>query len=147
MMEQNKVEILQTIKRLPAYTKLLYHLYRDPAMTKTQKVLLYGTLGYMISPIELVPSIVPVLGQIDDLIIILTVLKKVLQMSDEEKANHLLLEHGLSFEMIDEDIAISKETARRFVAGAGKVLGRTLIFAGKATFYLGKGIMCGVKKI
>ncbi len=147
MSNQNKTEILQTIKRLPAYTKLLYRLYRDPLMTKKQKFLLYGALGYMISPIEVVPGIVPVLGQVDDLIIILNILKKVLHMSEEEKANRLLLEYGLSFEIIDEDIAISKDTARRFIAGTGRILGKTLMFAGRTTFHMGKIIVRRIKKI
>lgn len=147
MYNQNKTAILQTIKRLPAYTKLLYRLYKDPIMTKKQRILLYGALGYMISPIEIVPGIVPVLGQVDDLIIILTVLKKVLRMSEEEKANLLLFEHGLSYEIIDEDIKISKETAKRFVAKTGSVLGKAMVFAGKTTFRMGKSIVRKTKKI
>ncbi|AOT72339.1 YkvA family protein [Geosporobacter ferrireducens] len=147
MYNQNKTEILQTIKRLPAYTKLLYRLYKDPVMTKKQKILLYSALGYMISPIEVVPGIIPVLGQVDDLIIILTVLKKVLHMSEEEKANLLLIEHGLSYEIIDEDIAISKETAKRFVASTGRILGKALILAGKTTFRMGKSVVRRTKKI
>ena len=43
---------------------------KDPRVPWYAKVLMALTIGYAISPIDLIPDFMPVIGQIDDLIIV-----------------------------------------------------------------------------
>jgi uncharacterized membrane protein YkvA (DUF1232 family) len=48
----------------------LYYAYGDPAMPQAPKLLILLTLGYALSPIDLIPDFIPVIGYLDDLIIV-----------------------------------------------------------------------------
>ncbi len=55
---------------------LFYTLQSDKVSTK-DKALIIGALGYMISPIDVVPDAIPIVGLGDDLAVLLYVLKMV----------------------------------------------------------------------
>jgi uncharacterized membrane protein YkvA (DUF1232 family) len=57
-------------RRLKAETVALYLAARDPRTPWYAKVLVAGIVAYAISPIDLIPDFVPVLGYLDDLILI-----------------------------------------------------------------------------
>lgn len=42
----------------------------DPRTPRVSKILLGSAIGYFLSPIDLIPDFVPVLGQLDDLLIV-----------------------------------------------------------------------------
>lgn len=42
----------------------------DPRVPKRTKALLVGAVVYAISPVDLVPDVIPFLGQLDDLVIV-----------------------------------------------------------------------------
>ena len=46
-------------------------------VSKSDKTIIIGALGYLISPIDVVPDAVPIAGLADDLSVLLFVLKKV----------------------------------------------------------------------
>ena len=46
-------------------------------MSATNKALIIGALGYLISPLDVVPDAIPIAGLTDDLGVLLFVLKKV----------------------------------------------------------------------
>jgi len=48
----------------------LYLVARDPRVPWYVKVLALGVAGYALSPIDLIPDFVPVLGYLDDLVIV-----------------------------------------------------------------------------
>ena len=56
----------------------------DPRIGRRQKLLLVGLAGYLASPIDLVPDFLPVIGQLDDAVLVALVLRAVLREAGPE---------------------------------------------------------------
>ena len=56
--------------RLATYLIALWQLVRHPETPRAAKLVAWGVLAYALSPIDLVPDFIPVLGQLDDIILI-----------------------------------------------------------------------------
>ena len=63
-------ELKQRAHHLKAETFALYLAARDPRTPWFAKLLVAGIVAYAVSPIDLIPDFVPVLGYLDDLILI-----------------------------------------------------------------------------
>ena len=63
-------ELKQRARHLKAETFALYLAARDPRTPWHAKLLTAGIVAYAFSPIDLIPDFVPVLGYLDDLILI-----------------------------------------------------------------------------
>jgi uncharacterized membrane protein YkvA (DUF1232 family) len=57
-------------KNLKTDIYALYLSCRDPKVPWRAKAVILLTIGYFLSPIDLIPDFIPVIGQIDDLIIV-----------------------------------------------------------------------------
>ena len=66
--------MLETLKsigqRIRREVKVYQLLLKDSRVPRPSKWLLGLAIGYLLSPIDLIPDFIPVLGQIDDLIIV-----------------------------------------------------------------------------
>ena len=60
----------QRAQQLKTETLVLYLAARDPRTPWYAKLLVAGIVAYALSPIDLIPDFVPVLGYLDDLILI-----------------------------------------------------------------------------
>jgi len=56
--------------RLATYLIALWKLFKHPATPLPAKLVAIGVLAYAVSPIDLIPDFIPVLGQLDDLVIV-----------------------------------------------------------------------------
>ena len=56
---------------------ILYYTLQSDKVSTANKALIIGALGYMISPLEVIPDAIPIVGLTDDLAVLLYVLKKV----------------------------------------------------------------------
>jgi uncharacterized membrane protein YkvA (DUF1232 family) len=56
--------------RLKRDVMTLWFAWRDPATPWAARLLIAGVVGYALSPIDLIPDFVPVLGLLDDLILL-----------------------------------------------------------------------------
>lgn len=57
-------------RQLKAETYALYLAYRDPRVPWYAKLVVACVVGYALSPIDLIPDFIPVLGYLDDLILV-----------------------------------------------------------------------------
>ena len=63
-------KLKQRARHLKAETFALYLAARDPRTPWYAKLLVAGIVAYAFSPIDLIPDFVPVLGYLDDLVLI-----------------------------------------------------------------------------
>jgi len=63
-------ELKQRARKLKSEAQVLMIAYKDKRTPVTAKALIAITVGYLLSPIDLIPDFIPVLGLLDDLIIV-----------------------------------------------------------------------------
>ena len=68
---------------IPDCVVLVARLARDPQVPRRRRLLLLGLIVYLASPLDLVPDVVPVAGQLDDAIVVALVLRHLLRSGGE----------------------------------------------------------------
>jgi uncharacterized membrane protein YkvA (DUF1232 family) len=99
--------------RAPLYARLLWSLVNDPRTPVARKVLLAGALGYVALGRDIVPDSVPILGQLDDLMMVALATELFLDGLDDVMLAEKLQEAGIPRAAYDEDVA----RVRRLVPG------------------------------
>ena len=67
---------------------LLYYTIQSDKVSRTDKAIIIGALGYLISPLDMMPDAIPIVGLADDMAVLVYVLKKVWSLiSDEAREN------------------------------------------------------------
>ena len=56
---------------------ILFYTLQSDKVSAANKAIIIGALGYMISPLDVIPDAIPIAGLTDDLAVLLFVLKKV----------------------------------------------------------------------
>ncbi len=56
---------------------ILFYTLQSDKVSKTDKAIIIGALGYMISPLDVIPDAIPIAGLTDDLAVLVFVLRKV----------------------------------------------------------------------
>lgn len=74
---------------VPNLVKLLTRLMKDPRVSRRSKMLAVGTLAYVVSPIDLLPDVIPLVGQVDDIILLVFALNHLVRHAGE----HVIREH------------------------------------------------------
>jgi len=62
--------VLDFLIHLPNLVRLYWRLLRDPRVSIWPKALLVGALAYVVLPFDLVPDALPLLGEVDDVVIL-----------------------------------------------------------------------------
>ena len=70
---------------LPRFAVLLGRLIADAEVSSTDKLLIAAAVAYMLSPFDLIPDVVPVIGQLDDAYLVALCLLRLLNRSGEAK--------------------------------------------------------------
>ena len=57
---------------LPDFARLYWRLFRDGRVSILPKALLVLTLVYVVSPLDVIPDFIPVIGEMDDVVVALS---------------------------------------------------------------------------
>lgn len=118
----------EAVKRIPAYVRLVAMMMKDPEVPPTAKTILGAGGAYAVSPVDLVPGVIPVAGQLDDLYVLLTAVQQAVKRTPDAVVNRHLEAAGISRDNIDGDLASVRDLVRlaivKSVSYGGKVLGR-----------------------
>jgi len=68
---------------LPNMVMLLGRLLKDARVPTAEKALFLGAIVYVISPIDLIPDMLPFIGQVDDLYVVALTLLRLVNRTDE----------------------------------------------------------------
>lgn len=97
----------QAAALVPNLLKLYGRLVRDNRVPLRARVLALATLGYTVSPIDLIPDFVPFLGQVDDIIVVASGLKRLADAAGTE----ILEEHWDGEQPVLESVQALVEAA------------------------------------
>jgi uncharacterized membrane protein YkvA (DUF1232 family) len=68
---RSPTEILkEAVLLLPNLVKLLYRLLRDSRIPRRRRLLMTAVAAYVVSPIDIIPDFIPVLGSVDDVLVL-----------------------------------------------------------------------------
>jgi uncharacterized membrane protein YkvA (DUF1232 family) len=69
---------------IPNFLKLLFRLFKDSRVPMAEKAMLVGAIAYVVSPLDLLPDVIPFIGQVDDLYLIGLVMLRLLARTDDD---------------------------------------------------------------
>lgn len=111
------------VRRLPAYGRLAWALARDPRLSRVRRAAVLAAAGYVVSPLDLVPGIIPVVGQLDDLLVALAAIRFALDGLKPDVRAQRLAAVGLLPADVDADLRTTRQI--------GMWLGRSGVRAGR----------------
>lgn len=128
------------VRRLPKYARLAWQLARDDRLPRSRQAALLAGAAYLVSPIDLVPGIIPVAGQLDDAVAVLFAIRVALAGLPPADREAALARAGLDPRALDDDLRtigatyawMGRQGARlawrttRTVAGTSARIGRRL---------------------
>ena len=91
--------------RFPMYARLVTALALDERMPASRKALLAGAAGYLVLGRDLIPDDIPVIGGLDDVVVVILAVDLFLDGAPEELLAEKLDELGIDRVAFDRDIA------------------------------------------
>ncbi|MDQ1684619.1 MAG: hypothetical protein QOC82_1356 [Frankiaceae bacterium] len=76
--------LAEAARLLPDLLRLVSRLARDPSLPRGVRIRLWLLLGYLASPLDIVPDFIPVLGYADDAIVVAIALRSVVRAAGPE---------------------------------------------------------------
>lgn len=70
-----KANLQDLIRLLPDVLRLLKRLAADPELPRRIRIALVALIGFVVSPIDLIPDAIPVIGFADDVVLVILVLR------------------------------------------------------------------------
>ncbi|GAB4563821.1 MAG: DUF1232 domain-containing protein [Rhizobacter sp.] len=86
--------------RLATYLIALWKLFKHPQAPRSAKWVAVAVLAYLLSPIDLIPDFIPILGQLDDLVIVPLGIALVTRLTPKPLWESLLREAEVSREKL-----------------------------------------------
>ena len=103
------LRLASLIWKLPTYARIVWGLVRDPRTPLPLKALLAAGLAYVVVPIDLIPDAIPILGQADDLTVLLLVLDLFIANAPREVREEQVERARSGTAQLDVDLAKLRE--------------------------------------
>jgi uncharacterized membrane protein YkvA (DUF1232 family) len=81
--------VFAVVKQLPSYARLVFGLLSDRRISGFDKALVGAAVAYVLAPIDLIPDFIPVIGELDDLFVLVLAIQHLVANADPE----IVLEH------------------------------------------------------
>lgn len=102
-----KRTVLSYILELPKFLQLLWGLITDQRVSKTDKLLVGGALAYVIMPADMIPDVIPFLGQVDDVYLLILAIRRLMRRA----GSAVLLSHWTGDPERLRDVSLQKVLA------------------------------------
>ena len=96
---------LPIASRVPMYTRLITALVTDDRMPMNRKALLAGAAGYLVLGRDLIPDDMPIIGGLDDLVVVILAVELFLEGVPDDLLDEKLDELGIDRAAYDRDVA------------------------------------------
>jgi uncharacterized membrane protein YkvA (DUF1232 family) len=120
------------VRRLPRYGRLAWALARDPRLSRVRRAAVLAAAADVVSPIDLVPGIIPVAGQLDDLLVALAAIRIALDGLRPDARAERLASVGLSQAELEADLRTTGSITA-WLARSGVRVGRQVASAAVQT--------------
>jgi uncharacterized membrane protein YkvA (DUF1232 family) len=97
--------LIPIANRAPAYARLLWALARDERTPMARKAMLGGAMGYVLLGRDLIPDEVPLLGGMDDLVVVALAIDVFVDGVEDEVLEEHLAALEIDRAAFDDDIA------------------------------------------
>jgi uncharacterized membrane protein YkvA (DUF1232 family) len=130
---------LPIASRAPGYARLLWELLVDDRTPGSSKAVLAGALGYLVVGRDIVPDDVPLLGGLDDLVVVILAVDLFLDGVPTAVLHEKLDALGIDRRAFDEDVAQIRRLTPKPVRRAIRRIPNALSLAGDAVRQTGLG--------
>jgi uncharacterized membrane protein YkvA (DUF1232 family) len=96
---------LPIASRVPLYTRLVTSLVMDDRMPANRKALLAGAAGYLILGRDLIPDDLPIIGGLDDIVVVVLAVELFLDGVPDDLLDEKLTALGIDRAEFDRDVA------------------------------------------
>lgn len=105
--------LVAAIASIPNYLRLLWGLFRDGRVAWFDKLLVLAAIAYVISPLDLIPDFIPVIGQADDIFFLMLAVRHLIANTGE----HVLRDHwrGHPDDLTDANLRMTVAAAAFFL--------------------------------
>jgi len=109
----NYLAFLPLASRAPSYGRLVLALLTDHRVPASQKAILGLAAGYVASPLDLIPESIPIIGAVDDVVVLVLGLELFLEGLPDAILDEKLADLDIDREAFDRDRA----QVRRLIPG------------------------------
>jgi uncharacterized membrane protein YkvA (DUF1232 family) len=109
----NLLPFLPLAGKAPVYVRLLWSLASDPRVPASRKALLGLAGAYIVSPLDIIPEWIPVLGAVDDVAVVVLAVDLFLEGLPEGLVAEKLVALGIPPSELESDLARVRKVVPR----------------------------------
>lgn len=130
--------VVEMLRRMPAYLRLSWRLAKDPLLSRKRRAAMVAAAGYLASPIDLVPGIIPVLGQLDDIAVAIAAIRLALDGLSPERRRMHLAAAGLAEADLVADLRTVGATSAWILRASARTAARVTVAGGRVAISAGR---------
>ena len=153
--KQVVAQLIPIGKRLPAYVKLSWALAFEPTIPVVHRAWLYATVVYIVSPAHFVMNVVPIIGQIDWILLLMFSIRQAINHCPQPVLSKLYRSVKLHPEQLHVDISTLSRLCHDSTSAACasietkapmvKEMGKQITFAGRVAGGLTRRVVYRVR--